>query len=99
MMLPASHANFLIANGTVFVPVPGGASDDPACRVLEEATGLHAEPIMARWLVVGLGSLHCVSCQQVGGTDQCAECPNLAWHEFRRRGRCLDCGLTQRRGR
>ena len=66
MMLPASHANFLIANGTVFVPVFGGASDDAACKVLEKATGLRAEPIMARSRVVGLGSLHCLSCQQPG---------------------------------
>jgi len=67
MMLPASHANFLIANGSIFVPVFGGASDDLACRALEQASGLPAFPIMARSLVVGLGSLHCLSCQQPRG--------------------------------
>jgi agmatine deiminase len=63
-MLPASHANFLFANGVVFVPAFGGASDEVACRMLENATGFRAEPIPARALVVGLGSLHCLSCQQ-----------------------------------
>ena len=64
-MLPASHANFLIANGTVFVPVFHGASDDAACSVLQRAMpGMRIEPISARSLVVGLGSLHCLSCQQ-----------------------------------
>ncbi len=63
-MLPASHANFLIANGRVFVPCFGGASDDVACRLLEDSTGKQAVPIMARHLVVGLGSLHCLSQQQ-----------------------------------
>lgn len=63
-MLPASHANFLIANGRVLVPVFGSRSDDAACRILEDATGLEAVAVMARHLVVGLGSLHCLSCQQ-----------------------------------
>lgn len=63
-MLPASHANFLIANGRIFVPVFGSRSDDLACRRLEEASGLSAVAVMARNLVVGLGSLHCLSCQQ-----------------------------------
>ena len=65
MMLPASHANFLIANGIVFVPVFGGPSDDVACDALGMAMpGFRIEPIMARHLVVGLGSLHCLSCHQ-----------------------------------
>lgn len=63
-MLPASHANFLIANGRIFVPVFGSPSDDLACRRLEQASGLPATAVMARHLVVGLGSLHCLSCQQ-----------------------------------
>jgi len=64
-MVPASHANFLIANGTVFVPVFGGNSDDTACRTLEQAMpGYRIEPVMAVNLVVGLGSLHCLSCHQ-----------------------------------
>lgn len=63
-MLPASHANFLFANGVIFVPAFGGPSDDVACRLLENATGLRAQPIMAKALVVGLGTLHSFSCQQ-----------------------------------
>lgn len=63
-ILPASHANFIFANGVIFVPAFGGASDEVACRMLENATGLRAQPIMAKALVVGLGSLHCLSCQQ-----------------------------------
>ena len=63
-ILPASHANFIFANGVIFVPAFGGASDEVACRMLENATGLRAQPIMAKALVVGLGSLHCFSCQQ-----------------------------------
>ncbi len=67
-MVPASHANFLICNGTVFVPVFKQGSDDAACRVLEEAMpGFRIEPVLARALVVGLGSLHCLSCHQPVG--------------------------------
>jgi agmatine/peptidylarginine deiminase len=63
-MLPASHANFLFANGVIFVPAFGGPSDDVACRLLENATGLRAQPILAKALVVGLGAVHSFSCQQ-----------------------------------
>lgn len=64
-MLPASHANFLLSNGVAFVPIFGGASDEAACRVIEGAMpGVRVEGIMARNLVVGLGSLHCLSCHQ-----------------------------------
>lgn len=63
-MLPASHANFLFANGRIFVPVFGSRSDDLACRRLEEASGLPAVAVMTRHLVAGLGSLHRLSCQQ-----------------------------------
>lgn len=73
-MLPASHANFLIANGRVFVPVFGGASDELACRLLEDATGKRAVPVMARHLVVGLGSLHCLSQQQPADPRVVAAC-------------------------
>ena len=63
-ILPASHANFIFANGVIFVPAFGGASDEVACRMLENATGFRAQPIMVKALIVGLGSLHCFSCQQ-----------------------------------
>ncbi len=69
-MLPASHANFLISNGTAFVPIFGGASDAKALATLESVLpGFRIEGIMARSLVVGLGSLHCLSCQQPAPVD------------------------------
>lgn len=62
--LPASHANFQIANGRIFVPVFGSRSDDLACRRLEDASGLPAVAVMARHLVVGLGGPHRLTCPQ-----------------------------------
>lgn len=63
--LPASYANFYVANGVVIVPT----FDDPADRV---ALGTLAEcfpdrtvvGIHARDLVWGLGTLHCMSQQE-----------------------------------
>ncbi len=64
-MLPASHANFLLSNGCAFVPVFDSGSDGKAIDVLAQALpGWRVEPVMARHLVVGLGSLHCLSCHQ-----------------------------------
>jgi len=63
--IPASHANFLISNGAVFVPIFGQASDDVACGVLERVLpGKRIVPVRAEHLVVGLGALHCLSMQQ-----------------------------------
>lgn len=63
--LPASYANFLIANGRVFVPTFGQPADDEALRLLDEAMPDHTPvPIRANHLVVGLGALHCLSMQQ-----------------------------------
>lgn len=63
--LPASYANFFISNGHVFLPVFGRPSDDVAIRAVERAAPhLTVVPIRAEWLVVGLGSLHCLSQQQ-----------------------------------
>lgn len=63
--VPASYANFLIANDAVFVPVFGQASDDIACGVLEKVLpGRSVVPVRAEHLVVGLGALHCLSMQQ-----------------------------------
>ena len=63
-LLPASHANFQIANGRIFVPVFGSRSDDLACRRLEDASGLHAVAVMSRHLVVGSSGLHRLVCPQ-----------------------------------
>ncbi|MEL7089142.1 MAG: agmatine deiminase family protein, partial [Planctomycetota bacterium] len=63
--LPASYANFLIANGRVFVPTFGQAADDEALRRLDEAMPDHTPvPIRANHLLVGLGGPHCLSMQQ-----------------------------------
>lgn len=63
--VPASYANFLIANDAVFVPVFGQDTDDVACGVLEKVLpGRTIVPVRAEHLVVGLGALHCLSMQQ-----------------------------------
>lgn len=63
--VPASYANFLIANDAVFVPVFDQPTDDVACGVLEKVLpGRSIVPIRAEHLVVGLGALHCLSMQQ-----------------------------------
>lgn len=66
--VPASYANFLIVNGHVFVPTFGQASDEQALRVLADAMPEYqVVPVSAKWLVVGLGALHCLSQQQPAG--------------------------------
>lgn len=63
--LPASYANFLIANGGVFVPTFGQPTDDAALRVFEQALrGYEIVPVRSEWLVVGQGTLHCLSMPQ-----------------------------------
>ena len=63
--VPASYANFLIANDAVFVPAFGQEADDVACGVLEKVMpGRAIVPVRAEHLVVGLGALHCLSMQQ-----------------------------------
>ncbi len=63
--LPASYANFYIANRIVLVPVFGHANDARALKTLEQVfpdrqvIPVHAEP-----LVWGMGTLHCLSQQQ-----------------------------------
>ena len=63
--LPASYANFYIANGTVLVPTFNDANDRIAMHTLaelmpkHEIVGIHAVD-----LVWGLGTLHCLTQQQ-----------------------------------
>jgi agmatine deiminase len=63
--LPASYANFYIANSLVLVPTFGDKNDAPALRTLE---GLFRDRavigIPCRDLVLGLGTLHCMTQQQ-----------------------------------
>ena len=65
MRLPASYANFLIANAAVFVPTFNDPNDRIALGILGElftdrdVIGIHATD-----LVWGQGTLHCLSCQE-----------------------------------
>jgi agmatine deiminase len=63
--LPASYANFYVANGAVLVPTFGCAADDAACGILRECfPRRRVVPIDCRVLIAGLGALHCLT-QQV----------------------------------
>ena len=63
--LPASYANFYIANGAVLVPTFNDPQDRVALGVLAElitdrpVVGIHAAD-----LVWGLGTLHCLTQQE-----------------------------------
>ncbi|MFN0100678.1 MAG: agmatine/peptidylarginine deiminase [Bryobacteraceae bacterium] len=66
-LLPASYANFYIANGQVLVPTFNDAKDRIALNTLakllpdREAVGIDCTD-----LVLGLGTLHCMTQQQPG---------------------------------
>jgi agmatine deiminase len=66
--LPASYANFYIANGIVIVPTFNDAKDRVALNTLgklfpgREVVGIHC-----RDLVLGLGTLHCMTQQEPAG--------------------------------
>jgi agmatine deiminase len=63
--LPASYANFYVANDAVLAPVFGCAQDDTALGVLRDCfPGRRVEPVDCRVLIAGLGALHCLT-QQV----------------------------------
>jgi agmatine deiminase len=63
--LPASYANFYIANGVVLVPVFNDAHDVAALQTLAEVfPHRRVVGINAREMVWGLGAFHCVTQQQ-----------------------------------
>jgi len=63
--LPASYANFYIANGVVLAPVFGHKNDDRAVNILRQAFPTREIiPIRAETLVYGFGAIHCVSQQE-----------------------------------
>jgi agmatine deiminase len=68
--LPASYANFYIANGVVLVPTFNDQNDRIALGILAElfpdrrVIGIHAVD-----LVWGLGTLHCLTQQQPAPTS------------------------------
>ena len=63
--LPASYANFYIANGVVVVPTFNDANDRVALNTLAELMPSHRIiGIHAVDLVWGLGTLHCLTQQE-----------------------------------
>ena len=65
VQLPASHMNFYIANGVVFVPVVQTATDESALQRLEDCfPGRKIEPVDCRELFRGRGGLHCITRDQ-----------------------------------
>jgi agmatine deiminase len=67
LRIPASYANFYIANACVIVPTFNDQRDRTALGILSElftdrpVVGIHAVD-----LVLGFGTLHCLSQQQPG---------------------------------
>ena len=65
--LPASYANFYIANGLVIVPTFNDANDRVALSTLAKVfPGREVVGIHCRDLVLGLGTLHCMTRQEPG---------------------------------
>lgn len=63
--LPASYANFLIANEVVLLPIFRHLKDHEAIEVLSEVFPKHKiVPIDANAMVYGLGAIHCLSQQE-----------------------------------
>ncbi|MBI4392682.1 MAG: agmatine deiminase family protein [Euryarchaeota archaeon] len=63
--LPASYANFYIANGVVLLPVFGHANDHKAESIVGTLfPDRRIVPIDCRDLVFGFGAIHCVTQQQ-----------------------------------
>jgi len=66
--LPASYANFYIANRSVIVPTFRCREDDQAMRILEECfPGRSITGIDSVDIIWGLGSFHCLSQQEPEG--------------------------------
>lgn len=63
--LPASYANFYVANNVVLAPVFGHANDTRALETLQQVfTSRRVIPINCEPLVWGMGTIHCVTQQQ-----------------------------------
>jgi len=63
--LPASYANFYIANKVVLAPVFGRSNDDRAVNILQSVfSDRRVIPINCEPLVWGMGTIHCVTQQQ-----------------------------------
>lgn len=65
LRLPASYANFYIANSVVLLPVFADPADAEAEQVLADAfPGRRIVPIDCREVIWGLGAFHCLTQQQ-----------------------------------
>jgi agmatine deiminase len=65
LQLPASYANFYIANTRVLVPTFADPNDETALSVLSECfPGRRVIGIDCRELIWGLGTFHCLTQQQ-----------------------------------
>jgi agmatine deiminase len=63
--LPASYANFYIANGIVLVPIFGDPNDGVALDIVAQVFPTRtAVPIYCRDFIWGLGAIHCMTQQQ-----------------------------------
>jgi agmatine deiminase len=63
--LPASYANFYIANNIVLAPVFGHSNDQPATDTLQKVfPDRKVIPINCEPLVWGMGTIHCVTQQE-----------------------------------
>ncbi|PIQ86590.1 MAG: agmatine deiminase [Candidatus Omnitrophica bacterium CG11_big_fil_rev_8_21_14_0_20_45_26] len=63
--LPASYANFYIANRTVLVPIFGDSFDEHALGILQKVfPDRKVRGIRADELIYGLGGIHCVTHEQ-----------------------------------
>ncbi|HEX3367516.1 agmatine deiminase family protein, partial [Phenylobacterium sp.] len=62
---PASHMNFLIANGAVVVPIYAEQAGAFAVQALEELfPGRQVIGLPSRAILTGGGSFHCISQQE-----------------------------------
>jgi agmatine deiminase len=63
--LPASYANFYIANNVVLLPVYGHKNDERARETLQPLfPDRKVVPVNCEPLIWGMGAIHCVTQQQ-----------------------------------
>ncbi|WP_434335703.1 agmatine deiminase [Mycoplasma capricolum subsp. capricolum] len=63
--MPASYANFYIANNAIILPIFGDKYDDLAVKTLQSVYPNHKiETVMAREILLGGGNIHCITQQQ-----------------------------------
>ncbi len=83
--LPASYANFYIANGAVLVPVFNDPNDRVALDVLAKVfPEREITPIYSGDLIWGFGALHCMTQQQPSSSDQDSATPRQSPAAFSR---------------